>query len=71
MGIIELKNISKSYGNHKILNNFSLSINEGEMVAITGSSGVGKSTILNIIGLLENFNGGEYIIDGQKKYKDK
>lgn len=69
MGIIELKNINKSYGDHRILNNFSLSINEGEMIAIMGPSGVGKSTILNIIGLLENFDSGEYIIDGQKNIK--
>lgn len=69
MSIIELKNINKLYGNHKVLNNLSLSINEGEMVAITGPSGVGKSTILNIIGLLENFNSGEYTISGQKNVK--
>lgn len=69
MGIIELKNINKAYENHKVLDDFSLSINEGEMVAITGTSGVGKSTVLNIIGLLENFDSGEYIIDGQKNIK--
>lgn len=69
MGIIELKNINKHYGEHKILNNFSLDINEGEMVAITGSSGRGKSTILNIMGLLESFDSGDYLIDGEKNVK--
>lgn len=69
MAIIELKNINKSYSEHKILNNFSLSINEGEMVAIAGPSGSGKSTILNIIGLLEGFDSGEYLIDGERNIK--
>jgi putative ABC transport system ATP-binding protein len=69
MGIIELKNINKHYGEHKILNNFSLDINKGEMVAITGSSGRGKSTILNIMGLLEGFDSGDYLIDGEKNVK--
>ncbi|SMC24984.1 putative ABC transport system ATP-binding protein [Clostridium acidisoli DSM 12555] len=69
MGIIELKNINKHYGEHKILNNFSLDINKGEMVAITGASGRGKSTILNIMGLLEGFDSGDYLIDGEKNVK--
>lgn len=69
MSLIELKNINKTYGQHKILDNFSLNINQGEMVAITGASGSGKSTILNIIGLLEGFDGGEYLIDGEKNIK--
>lgn len=69
MPIIELKNINKFYGDHKILSDFSLSIDKGEMVAITGPSGYGKSTILNIIGLLENFDSGEYIIDNKKNIR--
>lgn len=69
MAIIELNNICKSYGKKNILTDFSLKINEGELLAIMGSSGQGKSTILNIIGLLEDFQSGELIIDGEKNVK--
>ncbi len=65
MSIIELCNISKSYGSKKILDNISININEGEFVAITGESGKGKSTILNIIGLLEIFDSGKLTIDNE------
>lgn len=64
MKIIELKNVYKSYGNNKVLTDLSLSIDSGEFVAITGESGKGKSTILNIMGLLENVDAGQVIIDG-------
>ena len=64
MAIIELKGVTKSY-NKKILDNFNMSINENEFVAIVGESGKGKSTLLNIVGLLENVDSGEIIIDGE------
>lgn len=69
MAIVELNNVTKRFGNKKILDKFSLKINEGEVVAITGSSGKGKTTILNIIGLLEQFEEGELIIDGESHIK--
>lgn len=69
MSIIELNNISKVYKQKEVLKNFSLKIEEGEMVAITGKSGKGKTTILNIIGLLESYNEGTLIIDGEKNIK--
>lgn len=59
---IELINIVKRYGNHLILNNFNLSVEKGEMIAIVGNSGRGKSTLLNIIGLLEEPNSGDIFI---------
>lgn len=68
MPIIELKNISKAYSK-AIFKNLSLEINEGEFVAITGESGKGKSTLLNIIGLLEDIDDGEVIIDGESNIK--
>lgn len=63
--IIELKDISKSYGEHNVLEGFSDIFSTGEMVALVGKSGSGKSTLLNIIGLLENSDSGEIIYKGQ------
>lgn len=64
MSIIKLENINKTYSGKKILNDYSLDIDEGEFVALTGPSGCGKSTLLNIIGLLEKFDNGNLTIDG-------
>ncbi len=50
--MLELKNISKSYGTQLILNNINLSIPKNQLVSILGPSGSGKSTLLQIIGLL-------------------
>lgn len=66
--IIELKEVCKNY-DKKILDNLSLKIEENEMVAIVGKSGKGKSTLLNVIGLLESINSGDIIIDGHKNIK--
>lgn len=63
---IELNNISKSYGNRKIIDDLSFSIDENEIVAIVGKSGSGKSTLLNMIGLLETYNSGEILLKGEK-----
>ena len=53
--MIELKNISKNFGNQKILNNISLEVKKGDFVSIIGPSGAGKTTLLNIIGTIESF----------------
>ncbi len=50
--MLELKNISKSYGTQLILNNINISIPKNQLVSILGPSGSGKSTLLQIIGLL-------------------
>ena len=65
---IELKNITFSYPNtnHKILNNLNLKISKNEFICFVGESGVGKTTIIDLIsGILEPENG-EIIIDGNK-----
>ncbi len=49
----------------KAIRNISVSINQGEYVAIMGPSGSGKSTFMNIIGCLDTPTGGEYILNGQ------
>lgn len=63
---IKLDNINKKFGDKIIFENFSLEIEKGEFVCITGPSGKGKSTLLNIIGLLEHPNSGEVFIKGEK-----
>jgi putative bacteriocin ABC transporter len=67
MALIELKNIVKSYGDHKVLDNINFTVNEGDMTAIVGASGKGKSTFMNIVGLIEKYDSGELIICGEKK----
>jgi len=69
MALVELNNVSKSYGNKNILHKVSLEVQEGELVALRGVSGRGKSTILNIIGLLETYDSGKVVIDGESNIK--
>lgn len=69
--MIEIKNLKKSFGEQKIFEEFSLTINDGEFVIISGDSGVGKTTLLNIIGYLEPYDGGEVLIDGIELAKIK
>lgn len=64
MSIIKLENITKSYGYHRIFNDYNLSVEEGEFVAICGESGKGKTTLLNIIGMIEKADKGDvYLFD--------
>lgn len=67
--IIDLSIKEKVYKNKKeqfsILNNFKLEVNAGEKIAIVGESGVGKSSLLNIIGLLDRSYNGEYTLLGK------
>ena len=62
---IDLINIHKHYANFHALNSISLSIAAGEMVAITGESGSGTSTLMHIIGLLGQPCSGEYWLNGK------
>lgn len=65
MKAVEINNLTKKYGQRTILENISLSVDEGEMVSLIGPSGCGKSTILNIIGLLETYDKGTISIFGE------
>jgi len=58
--IIQLENISKIIKNQMILKNISFEVESGDYISIVGPSGIGKSTLLSIIGLLETFSDGEY-----------
>ena len=77
MALLELKNVSKIYGELKALDNVSIEVNKGEWVAIMGPSGSGKSTMMNIIGCMDKPTLGEVLLDGvdiskesQKKLTD-
>lgn len=59
---ISLSKVNKSYGFDKVLNNIDLTINKGEKIALIGTNGSGKSTILKIVGGIENINSGEVSI---------
>ena len=61
--MLELKNISKSYGDQLILKNLSFQVKEKELVSILGPSGSGKSTLLQIIGLLNPPDSGDILLD--------
>jgi polar amino acid transport system ATP-binding protein len=69
MNVLEVKNISKSYKNKKVLDNFSLDVKKGEIISIIGPSGVGKSTLLRCINGLETLEKGEIIIDNKVNKK--
>jgi putative ABC transport system ATP-binding protein len=56
--VCELVDVSKRYQDRLVLDHINLKVYEGEMVAITGKSGSGKTTVLNIMGLLENPSSG-------------
>lgn len=62
--IIELKNISKSYDNKDVIKGISVSIRQGEIIAIIGPSGTGKTTLLNILANIIKPDTGEMLIDG-------
>ncbi|WP_131042927.1 putative bacteriocin export ABC transporter [Clostridioides difficile] len=62
--ICKLTNITKFYKDKEVFNNINLEIKKGEMLAIAGKSGAGKSTILNIIGLLDKADSGKVELFG-------
>lgn len=75
MEIVEVKNLSKTYGTGEnvvyALDHLNLSIQKGELLAITGPSGSGKSTLLHILGGIDTPNEGSVLINGQDILKMK
>ncbi|WP_228612662.1 ATP-binding cassette domain-containing protein [Alkalimonas sp.] len=67
--LIQLQELQHSFGQgqvkHQVLHGISLSIQDGESVAITGPSGSGKSTLLSILGLLDTATAGQYLLRNQ------
>lgn len=68
MALIEIKNLIKTYAtgdtSFNALDNVSLSVEQGEFVAIMGASGSGKSTFMNVLGCLDKPTSGTYFLDG-------
>lgn len=62
--MIELDNISKSFGNLNVLKGISLKVDKGEVISITGPSGAGKTTLLQIMGSLDKPDEGKVLYDG-------
>lgn len=73
--MIRLNKISKQYNEERVLNEFDLTIDNGEFIAIMGRSGAGKTTILNILAGLINVDKGDYYLDkeivSKMSYKEK
>ncbi|MBQ1477111.1 MAG: methionine ABC transporter ATP-binding protein [Erysipelotrichaceae bacterium] len=70
--MIQLKNVSKSFGDLDVLKDISIDIQDNEIFGIIGQSGAGKSTLLRCINGLEDYQSGEILVDGTKvSTKDK
>jgi len=64
--LLEIKNISKSFGSLGVLKDISVSVEKGEILSVIGPSGSGKSTLLRCATMLETMDSGEIIYDGMK-----
>lgn len=63
--MLELQNVQKSFGDTRVLNGISLTVNDGEIVSILGPSGSGKTTLLNLILGITDLTGGKLLYNGQ------
>ena len=61
--MIEIKNLCKSFGINTIFNDFNMKIEDGDFVVLSGRSGCGKTTMLNMIGAIEDVDKGEILVD--------
>src|SRR5690606_14218841 len=66
MALVEIRDVSKKFGELEVLKGISLDISQGEIVTIIGKSGSGKSTLLRCINALEHIDEGEIRIDWQR-----
>lgn len=64
--LLEIRNIVKRFGDKTVLNGVSTTVKKGEVVVVVGPSGCGKSTMLRCINALEEIQGGEILLDGEK-----
>ena len=64
--MLELKNISKQFGQHKIFDKYNLTVEEGKILAIVGPSGGGKTTLLRMLAGLETIDSGQIIYENEE-----
>lgn len=69
--MIEIKNLHKSFEDCKLFSNLNITIQDGEFVILSGVSGCGKTTLLNMIGSIEKIDDGEILVDGINITKPK
>lgn len=65
--LLEMKDISKSFSDNKVLNGVQLSVEAGEVHALLGENGAGKSTLMKILGGIYSKDSGEIFINGKKQ----
>lgn len=63
--VLELRGVTKAYGDHEVLRGIDLEVSEHEAVALIGASGSGKSTLLRCVDLLEDIDDGDIFLDGE------
>ena len=63
--ILEIRHLSKSFGNHEVLRDIDFTVRPGDVTSIIGASGSGKSTLLRCVNLLETPTGGEILFHGE------
>ena len=66
MNLLEIKDVSKTFTNHKALDNVSLSIPEGKIFGLLGPNGAGKTTLLRIINHITMPDSGEVLLNGER-----
>ena len=71
MSVLSIKNLSFNYPNNYILKDINIYVDKGEIVSILGGSGVGKTTLFNVIAGINNLQTGEITIQGDKNFKGK
>jgi len=69
--MIEAINITKTFDNETVVTDFNIKIEKGDFIALTGESGKGKTTILNMLGLLEKPDSGKIFVEGVQKLRRK
>ena len=63
--VLEIRGVTKSYGDHQVLGGIDVTVNEHEAVALIGASGSGKSTLLRCVDLLEEIDDGDIFLEGE------